>query len=111
MRAVEDLSPSASATRSRADEVAADQERLGDPFGPRLRGIDDPDADLGAVAKQPLEAVLFVRGRDDEDVANPRQHQRRQRVVHHRLAVHRHQLLADGARQRLQPRVRRRQRG
>ena len=36
----------------------------------------------------------------------PGQHQRRQRVVHHRLVVDRHELLADGARQRMQPRSR-----
>ena len=36
----------------------------------------------------------------------PDEHQRRQRVVDHRLVVDRHELLADGARQRMQPRAR-----
>ena len=47
-----------------------------------------------------------MRRRDDQDVSNPRQHQRRQRVVHHRLVVDRHELLADRPRQRMQPRPR-----
>ena len=62
--------------------------------------------DVGAVAEKPAEPFLFVRRGDDEHLPDTRQHQRRQRVVHHRLAVDRDQLLADRARQRMQARTR-----
>ena len=48
-----------------------------------------------AVAEQTLELRRVLRGRDDEDFADTRKHERRQRVVDHRLVVDRHELLAD----------------
>ncbi len=39
-----------------ADEVAADQERLRDALGSRLRLVGEREAELRAVAEQPLEA-------------------------------------------------------
>jgi hypothetical protein len=48
-----------------------------------------------------------VLGRgDDEDVADPREHQRGERVVHHRLVVHGQELLGDHLRHRVEPRAR-----
>ena len=47
------------------------------------------------LAKQVLERRLVMRGGDDENVRNSRQHQRAERIVNHRLIVHRHELLAD----------------
>ena len=61
------------------------------------------DAELRAVAEQPLELLGVVRRGDDQDVADAGQHQRRQRVVDHRLVVDRHQLLADAQGDRVQP--------
>jgi hypothetical protein len=40
-----------------------------------------------------------VRRRDEQDFANPGLHQSGQRVVDHRLVVHRHELLADAVRE------------
>ena len=100
------LSPRASATRSGPTNSRPMMNAWARPSGLRLRGVGEPQAEIRAVAEQPTEGVLIVRRRDDEDVADARQHQRRQRVVHHRLAVDGHQLLADGARQREQPRAR-----
>jgi hypothetical protein len=65
----------------RDHEIAPGQERLGEPLRPRLRRPCEPDPELRAVAEQVLEAVLLIRGRDHEDLANARKHQRRQRVV------------------------------
>jgi hypothetical protein len=43
-----------------------------------------------------------VRSRDEQDFTNPGLHQGRQRVVNHRLVVHRHELLADAVRERME---------
>jgi len=53
-----------------------------------------------------IEAGEVVGRRDDQDVADAGQHQHRQGVVHHRLVVHRQQLLAQGQRGRVKPRAR-----
>ena len=47
--------------------------------------------------------VGVVRGGDHQDVPDPGQHQRGQRVVDHRLVVDRHELLADAEGDRVQP--------
>ena len=44
--------------------------------------------------------------RDDQDLADARQHQDAERVVDHRLVVDRQQLLADDPGQRVEPRAR-----
>ena len=88
--------------RIAADELAADDERLREPIRARLHGILDRHAKVAPIFEQSLEAGLILRRRDDEDVANPRQHQRGQRVVNHGLVVDGQQLLAGAARQRVQ---------
>jgi hypothetical protein len=50
------------------DEVASDDERLRQPFGRRLDGISDAQAEVGAIAEQPFEPILLVRRRDHENV-------------------------------------------
>src|SRR6184192_2499395 len=52
-----------------------------------------------------FEALGVLRRADDEDVADTRQHQRAERVIDHRLVVHRQQLLADRQGGRMQPRA------
>src|ERR1700752_512308 len=47
-----------------------------------------------------------MRGGDDEDVADAGDHQRRQRIVDHRLVVHGQQLLGRAHGDRIQPRAR-----
>ena len=106
MRAVENIVAERQRDAIVRDELAADDERLREAVGARLHRVVDLEADLGAVAEQPAEAVLLVRRRDDEDPPDAGEHQRRQRVVHHRLVVDRHELLADGARHRMQARSR-----
>ena len=64
------------------------------------------DAELRSVAEQPLELLGVMRSRDDQDVADAGEHQRRQRVVDHRLVVDRDQLLGDAQGDRMQPRAR-----
>ena len=88
------------------DEVGADDERLGQSVRRGLDRIRDLDAPRRAVPEQPAELVDVLRRRDDEDLADAGHHQRGQRVVDHRLVVDGHELLADAARDRVQPRSR-----
>src|SRR3546814_6651384 len=67
----------------------------------RLNGVMQRHAPLAAVAKQALEAGLVLRGGDDQNLANPRQHQDGKRIIDHRLVVDRHQLLRHRKRQRM----------
>ena len=86
-----------------AEVLGADEERLRQPVRRRLHGVAELDAPLRPVAEQPDELLLVVRRGDDQDVPDPGQHQRRDRVVDHRLVVDRQQLLADAAGERVQP--------
>ncbi len=98
------LSPRTRADVVAADEVAADDEGLGQALGARLDGVAERMPELRAVAEQPLERRRVVGRGDDQDVADARQHQRRQRVVDHRLVVDRQQLLGDDAGERVEAR-------
>ena len=85
-----------------ADERLADQEGLGQAVRRRLHGILQVQAPVRTVAQQLLEAWGVLWGRDDQYLADARQHQGTERVVDHRLVVHRQQLLGDGQRCRVQ---------
>ena len=64
--------------------------------------IEIPNCDPSPSSRSNCGRVL--RRGDHQHVADARQHQRRQRVVDHRLVVDRDQLLADAQRDRMQPR-------
>src|SRR5450759_1767328 len=102
-RAVEDVVAEHECRRVGADEARADDERLGEPVRFRLGGVADRDAELRPVTEQALELLGVVRRRDHQHVADPGQDQRRQRVVDHRLVVHRDELLAHADGDRVQP--------
>ena len=103
--AVEDVVAEHEADVLVADVVGADREGLCEPVGRRLLCVGDRDAELAAVAEQALEAARLVRRRDHEDVTDAGEHERGERVVDHRLVVHRHELLADALRDRVEPRA------
>jgi hypothetical protein len=86
-----------------ADEFLADVKRLSQSLGLRLLRVFDPHAEPRAVAEEAFEARGVVRRGDDEHFANAGEHQRRQRIIDHRLVVDRQQLLAHGQRERMQP--------
>src|SRR5271165_3119435 len=100
---VEDIVPEHQRDMVVADEVPADQKGLREPLGARLLGITERYAPLTAILEQPLEAAAIHRRGYDEDVADARQQQCRQRVIDHRLVVDRQQLLADRQGDRVQP--------
>lgn len=69
---------------------------LGETFGARLGGVGQGKSKLAAVAQEPLEKrEVFGRG-DEQNLADARQHEHRERVVNHRLVIHGHELLAHG---------------
>ena len=85
-----------------ADEVGADDERVGQTARLILMKVREAQAEIGAIAKEPLKQRQVLRGGDDEDLPDAREHQRRQRVVDHRLVKHRQQLFGDNRCDRIQ---------
>ena len=100
--AVEDVVAEHETDRPVAHELLADQESLCQAARLGLHRVDQLQAPLRTVAQQLAECVLVARRGDDQDLADAGEHQRRQRVVDHRLVVDRHQLLADRAGERVQ---------
>ena len=77
------------------DEILAYDERLGEPVGMGLLGVLQPHAEVRPVAQEPLVLGQGDRVRYHEHLADPREHEHGERVVHQRLVVDRQQLLAD----------------
>ena len=103
--AVEDVVAEDQRDRSAPTKSRADDEGLGQAVGLRLHGIGEREAQLRAVAEQRAGRAADPRRRDDQDFANAGQHQRRQRIIDHRLVVDRQQLLGDDQGHRMQPRA------
>ncbi len=85
-----------------ANEVAAEHECLRQAVGLVLHGVLKAAAKLRSVAQKLVKQGRVVRCRDEQDFANSGLHQGRKRVVNHRLVVHRHKLLADAVRERME---------
>jgi hypothetical protein len=89
-----------------ADEFAADDEGLREPVGRGLHRVGELQAPARAVAEQLAKARRVLRRGDDEDVADPGEHERAQGIVDHRLVVHGQQLLRDDLSHRVEARAR-----
>jgi len=100
--AVEEVVAQHQGGRRTLQEAGADQEGLGQACGAGLYGVVNGNAPGTAVAEQALEQGLVVGGGDDQHLADARQHQGAERVVDHRLVVHRQQLLAHRLGDRMQ---------
>ena len=87
----------------RSDEIAPDDERIGKPTRFRLSGIGDLQAKLRTVPEQTLKSGPVVRRCDDQNLADIREHQSRQRIIDHRLIVDGKKLLADDRRNWMEP--------
>jgi len=74
---VEDVVAQNQADRIVPDEIRADQERLRKTVRGRLLGIADANPVVGAVAQQTTETAQILWRRDQEDVADTSQKQRR----------------------------------
>src|SRR5262249_32256518 len=66
------------------------------PLRARLRRVRKTHADAGAVAKQTHEAILVLRRRNDQNLADAGEHQDRERIIDQRLVIDCHQLFAGG---------------
>ena len=104
--AVEDVVAQHQGRGGVADKLLSNHKGLGQAVGAGLHGVLQVQAPLAAVAQQLFKARRVLRGADDEDVADARQHEGAERVVDHGLVVHRQQLLADGQGGRVQARAR-----
>src|SRR5207247_4644221 len=82
-----------------ADEAPTDDESLRQALGTWLDLVLDAEAEVAAVAEETLERALVLRAGDDQDVADPGEHERRERVVDHGLVVDRNELLAHRERE------------
>ena len=80
----------------------AEHERLGQSVGRGLDRVVDGHAEPAAVAQQAPELRAVLGRGDHQDVPDPGEQQRGQRVVDHGLVVDGHQLLADALRDRVQ---------
>ena len=74
-------------------KVAADQECLRQTFRFGLNRIADRDAEFAAVAQQAVKVGDVGWSGDQQDISNPGQHERGQRIKYHRLVVNRQQML------------------
>ena len=102
--AVEDVVAEHEAAGVAVEEVGTDGESLGEALGFGLDGVADRDPELGPVAQEALERVLFVRGVDHQHLRDAREDQGGERVVDHGLVVDGDELLAaaqgDGVKSR-----------
>jgi len=95
--AVKDIVAQDQATRVRGDECPADDEGLCQSAGFRLFRIVQADPPAAAVPQQvPKTSRIAGRG-NDQNLADPRQHEYGEGIVDHGLVVDRQQLSADGA--------------
>ena len=85
------------------DEIAADDERLGDAARLVLGAIGDVETKGAAVAQQPLEWRDVGGSRDQENLPHARKHKHRDRVIDHRLVIDRQQMLVEPERHRKEP--------
>ena len=102
-RAVENVVAKDEHRRLAADERLADNESLRQPVRLGLLRIVDPDAPFRAIAKQAAKHRQIVRRRNDQRLADPGEHDDRQRIIDHRLVVDGDELLRDRKRDRMQP--------
>ena len=100
--AIEDVVAQHHRTGRAGQKLAANQKGLGQALRPGLHRIRQAHAPLRSIAQELLKARRVLGRADHEHFANTCEHQRRQRVVHHGLVIHRQQLLGDGQRGRMQ---------
>ena len=97
------LSPSTRATLSSPMNSSPMMKACARPSGDGCTAYSRRMPSVDAVAEQRAELLVVLGRRDDQDLADARHHQRRQRVVDHRLVVDRHELLRDALGDRPQP--------
>ena len=102
-RAVEDVVAEHQRDALVADELLADDERLREPVGRGLHGVLEPDPECEPSPSRARNCSLYSGVVMIRISLMPGHHERRQRVVDHRLVVDRHQLLRDALGDRPEP--------
>ena len=103
--AVEEVVSEHERGRCTGQEVLGHEEGLREALGPRLHAVGKPQAEGRAVTEQALKGREIFRRGDQAHLADAGEHERRQRVIHHRLVIDGQELLGDRARDRKQPRA------
>src|SRR5262249_47080572 len=85
------------------EKIPPNDESLGDAAGMVLDRERKLDAPLPPVAKQALELVDLLGCRDDQQLADASEHQRRQRVIDQRLVIDWQQLFRLDSVKRIGP--------
>ena len=86
-----------------ADEIGADEERLRDALRLGLLRIFQPKSEMRAVAEIIAQHRHILGRGNDENLAQPAEHEGGERVTNHRLVVNREELFADDLGQRIKP--------
>ncbi len=94
IRPVEDIVAEDQRRGRSVEELFGDDQRLRNAVGLRLHRVLEAHAPLLAAAEKIAERGLIPGRGDDQEFADPRRHQSGQRIVDHRLVVHRQELLA-----------------
>ena len=84
---IEDVVPQDERDGTLADELTPNDECLSQALGLGLFGIAELDSYLASIAQESLEQRQVMGRADDQDFADPRQHQHRQRIIDHRLVI------------------------
>ncbi|MCY1497243.1 hypothetical protein D9M68_312030 [compost metagenome] len=87
--AIENVVTQDQADTAIADELFANQERLGQSIRRWLLGVAEADTKLRTITQQLAEIGQVFRCGDNQDFAYSRQHQDRQWIIDHRLVIDR----------------------
>src|SRR5690554_1508640 len=85
-------------------KTLADKERLSKTIWMSLLRIFKANSPLLAAPEEAPKELLLMRRRDEQDIADARLEERRERIIDHRLIVDRQELFAHGTGKRMEAR-------
>ena len=98
---VEDVVAQHERARLAVDELLSQEECLRQTIRAGLHLIGKMHAVMRTVAEELFEVRQVLRRGDDQDVTDARKHEHAERIVDHRLVIHRQQLLRRDGGQRV----------
>ena len=84
------------------DERLTNNESLRQTIRAGLYRVLNGHTPLGTITQQSREARRILGGTDEQNLADTAEHECAERVINHRLVVHRHELFTHGLRHRIQ---------
>ena len=88
------------------DEFAADDKGLRQTVGRGLHLVLKVYTPVSACTKEPRKQRRVIGRRNNQDIANPRQHQRAEWIVNQRFVINRQELFRHRLGERVEPRPR-----